>query len=68
MEYYHDVVAPQARELLPAAFAVTRNGSVRVLRGRRADDGYWERPGGRVEIMRKRLTDALTEPHRAHFD
>lgn len=50
MEYYHDVVAPKARELLPAAFAVVRNGAGRVLLVRRADDGYWELPGGRVEV------------------
>jgi 8-oxo-dGTP pyrophosphatase MutT (NUDIX family) len=50
MEYYHDVAAPQARELLPAAFAVVRNGLGRVLLVRRADDGYWELPGGRVEV------------------
>jgi 8-oxo-dGTP pyrophosphatase MutT (NUDIX family) len=49
-EYYHDVAAPSARELLPAAFAVVRNRSGRVLLVRRADDGYWELPGGRVEV------------------
>ncbi len=50
VEYYHDVAAPQARELLPAAFAIVRNGSGRVLLVCRADDGYWELPGGRVEV------------------
>lgn len=50
IEYYHDVAAPQARELLPAAFAVVRDGLGRVLLVRRADDGYWELPGGRVEV------------------
>jgi 8-oxo-dGTP pyrophosphatase MutT (NUDIX family) len=50
IEYYHDVAAPRARELLPAAFAIVRNGSGRVLLVRRADDGYWELPGGRVEV------------------
>jgi mutator protein MutT len=49
-EYYHDVVAPRARELLPAAFAIVRNGSDRVLLVRRTDDGYWELPGGRIEV------------------
>src|SRR5207248_11651538 len=49
-EYYHDVAAPSARELLPAAFAEVRNGAGRVLLVRRADDGYWELPGGRVEV------------------
>jgi 8-oxo-dGTP pyrophosphatase MutT (NUDIX family) len=50
MEYYHDVAAPQARELLPAVFAVVRNGLSQVLLVRRVDDGYWELPGGRVEV------------------
>jgi mutator protein MutT len=50
MEYYHDVSSPRAQELLPAAFAVVRNGSGRILLVRRADDGYWELPGGRVEV------------------
>jgi 8-oxo-dGTP pyrophosphatase MutT (NUDIX family) len=50
MEYYHDATAPQARELLPAAFAVVRNGLGRLLLVRRADDEYWELPGGRVEV------------------
>jgi 8-oxo-dGTP pyrophosphatase MutT (NUDIX family) len=49
-EYYHDVTAPQAQELLPAAFAVVRDSSGRILLVRRADDGYWELPGGRVEV------------------
>ena len=49
-EYYHDVAAPSAHELLPAAFAVVRNDLGRVLLVRRTDDGYWELPGGRVEV------------------
>jgi ADP-ribose pyrophosphatase YjhB (NUDIX family) len=49
-EYYHDLAAPQAQELLPAAFAVVRNSSGRILLVRRADDGYWELPGGRIEV------------------
>lgn len=50
VEYYHDRTAPQARALLPAAFAVVRNGVGEVLLVRRTDDGYWELPGGRVEV------------------
>ena len=50
VEYYHDVAAPQARDLLPAAFAIVRNGVGQVLLVRRADDGYWELPGGRIEV------------------
>ena len=50
MEYYHDVAAPQACGLLPAAFAIVRNGLGQVLLVCRTDDGYWELPGGRVEV------------------
>jgi ADP-ribose pyrophosphatase YjhB (NUDIX family) len=52
MEYYHDVVAPEARKVLPAAFAIVRNGYGlgQVLLVRHADDGFWELPGGRVEV------------------
>ena len=50
VEYYHDVATPQAQEFLPAAFAIVRNGVGQVLLVRRADDGYWELPGGRIEV------------------
>jgi 8-oxo-dGTP pyrophosphatase MutT (NUDIX family) len=50
VEYYHDVAAPQARGLLPVAFAIVRHSVGRVLPVRRADDGYWELPRGRVEV------------------
>ncbi len=60
-EYYHDVAAPQAKELLPAAFAVVRNGAGRVLLVRRADDGYWELPGGRVEVGESASAAAVRE-------
>jgi len=49
-EYYHDIAAPQARELLPAAFALVRNDRDQILLVRRVDDGHWELPGGRIEI------------------
>ncbi|MDQ3763245.1 MAG: NUDIX domain-containing protein [Actinomycetota bacterium] len=61
VEYYHDVAAPQARELLPAAFAVVRNGLGQVLLVRRADDGYWELPGGRVEVGESASAAAVRE-------
>ena len=50
IEYYHDVAAPQAQQLLPAAFAIVRDNSGRILLVRRADDGCWELPGGRIEV------------------
>jgi mutator protein MutT len=50
IEYYHDVAAPKAQEHLPAAFGIVRNSSGYILLVRRADDGYWELPGGRIEV------------------
>jgi 8-oxo-dGTP pyrophosphatase MutT (NUDIX family) len=50
VEYYHDVTAPQACGLLPVAFAIVRNGLGLVLLVRRTDNGYWELPGGRIEV------------------
>jgi ADP-ribose pyrophosphatase YjhB (NUDIX family) len=50
VECYYDVAAPPASALLPAAYAITRNDADQILLVRRADDGYWELPGGRVEV------------------
>ena len=44
------MAAPPARALLLAAFAIVRDGAGQVLLLRRADDRYWELPGGRVEV------------------
>jgi mutator protein MutT len=60
-EYYHDVAAPAAKELLPAAFAVVWNSSGQVLLVRRADDGYWELPGGRIEVGESASTAVVRE-------
>ncbi|HZZ45388.1 MAG TPA: NUDIX domain-containing protein [Pseudonocardia sp.] len=48
-QFLDDPLAPPAQGLLPAAFAIVRNDRGRVLLVRRADDGNWELPGGRVE-------------------
>jgi 8-oxo-dGTP pyrophosphatase MutT (NUDIX family) len=61
MEYYHDVAAPRARGLLPAAFAVVRNGLDQILLVRRVDDGYWELPGGRIEVGESASAAAVRE-------
>jgi mutator protein MutT len=39
-----------AEDLLPAAYAIVRNDHDEVLLVRRVDDGYWELPGGRIEV------------------
>ncbi len=49
-EYYQDPDAPRAHGVLPAAFAAVRNVVGEVLLVRRIDDGYWELPGGRLEV------------------
>jgi 8-oxo-dGTP pyrophosphatase MutT (NUDIX family) len=49
-EYYQDPNAPRAHNVLPAAFAAVRNVAREVLLVRRIDDGYWELPGGRLEV------------------
>jgi 8-oxo-dGTP pyrophosphatase MutT (NUDIX family) len=49
-QYFHDPDAPVARALLAAAFAVVHDGPGRVLLVRRADDGLWELPGGRIDV------------------
>jgi 8-oxo-dGTP pyrophosphatase MutT (NUDIX family) len=49
-EYYQDPNAPRAHDVLPAAFAAVRNPAGEVLLVCRIDDGYWELPGGRLEV------------------
>lgn len=49
-EYYRDAAAPEAEGLVPSAFAMPWDKTGRVLLVRRADDGLWELPGGRIEI------------------
>jgi mutator protein MutT len=49
-EYYQDPHAPRAHDVLPAAFAAVRNVAGEILLVRRIDDGYWELPGGRIDV------------------
>ena len=49
-EYFQDPNAPRAQDVLPAAFAAVRNLAGEVLLVRRIDDGYWELPGGRIDV------------------
>jgi ADP-ribose pyrophosphatase YjhB (NUDIX family) len=49
-EYYHEADTPKAQDVLPAAFAAVRNSAGKLLLVRRIDDGYWELPGGRIEV------------------
>src|SRR5262245_33276565 len=49
-QFFHDPAAPTPEGLLPAAYAAIRSRNGHVLLVRRADDGNWELPGGRVDI------------------
>lgn len=49
-EYYHHPDPPRPTLVAPSVFAVVRDDADRVLLVRRLDDGFWELPGGRVEI------------------
>lgn len=49
-QHFHDPHAPVAEDFLPAAYAIVRNRWQQVLLVRRADDGNWELPGGRIEV------------------
>lgn len=60
-QYLDDPRAPVAQGLLLAAFAVVRNRQGQVLLVRRADDGNWELPGGRVEVGESAASAAARE-------
>jgi ADP-ribose pyrophosphatase YjhB (NUDIX family) len=60
-QYFHDPHAPAALDFLPAAYAVVRNRLGHVLLVRRADDGNWELPGGRIEIGESATAAAARE-------
>ena len=47
--------------LLPVAYAVVRDERDRVLLVRRADDGNWELPGGRIDIGESASDAAVRE-------
>ena len=49
-EYFHDPHPPPVQGLVVVAYAIARDRGGRVLLVRRADDGNWELPGGRVEV------------------
>jgi 8-oxo-dGTP pyrophosphatase MutT (NUDIX family) len=61
-EYYRDPHPPPVQGLLPVAYAVVRDRSDgRVLLVRRADDGNWELPGGRVDVGESAAAAAVRE-------
>lgn len=50
-----------SNSVAPSAFAVVRDDAGRVLLVRRADNGYWELPGGRVDLGESAPTAAERE-------
>lgn len=60
-EYWRDPDAPPVQGLLPAAYAVVRDGRSRVLLVRRADNGNWELPGGRIDVGESASEAAVRE-------
>ena len=60
-QYFHDPAALRPEGLLPAAYAAVRNGQGQVLLVRRTDDGFWELPGGRVDIGESASQAAIRE-------
>jgi mutator protein MutT len=50
-----------AEDLLPAAYAIVRNDHDEVLLVRRVDDGYWELPGGRIEVGESAMSAVVRE-------
>lgn len=49
-DYEDDPNAPKANSLVPAASAVVVDDDGRVLLQRRADNGMWALPGGKMEL------------------
>jgi ADP-ribose pyrophosphatase YjhB (NUDIX family) len=60
-EFFRDPSAPRAHDVLPAAFAAVRNATGQILLVRRVDDGYWELPGGRIEVGESAVQAVLRE-------
>ena len=49
IEHYHDLHAPKANNLIPAASGVVINERGEILLHRRSDNEYWSIPGGAME-------------------
>jgi ADP-ribose pyrophosphatase YjhB (NUDIX family) len=50
IEHLDDPDAPRANTLVPAASAIVADDRGRILLQRRADNGLWSIPGGRMEV------------------
>ncbi len=48
-DFYNDLAAPRANNIVPAASAVIMNGDDRILLIERTDNGLWSIPGGTME-------------------
>lgn len=50
VDYYHQLDAPQANSLVPAASAVVINQKGEILLHKRSDNQLWSLPGGAMEL------------------
>lgn len=49
-DYWHEVNAPQANSLVPAASAIVSDQNGKILLQRRKDNNLWALPGGAMEV------------------
>jgi ADP-ribose pyrophosphatase YjhB (NUDIX family) len=59
--YFHDPVAPVATRVVPSVFVAVRGPHGSLLLVRRCDSGYWELPGGRVDVGESAVDAAVRE-------
>lgn len=50
VDYWHDPAAPTPTRRPPSVTVLVRDGDGRVLMVRRADNGLWSIPGGKLEL------------------
>jgi len=59
--YFHDPLAPAATLVAPSVFVAVRWHHGTLLLVRRCDSGFWELPGGRVDVGESAVDAAVRE-------
>ena len=59
--YFRDPGAPSATVVVPSVFVVVRRPGGRLLLVRRCDSGFWELPGGQVDVGETAVGTAVRE-------